>query len=468
MPDQQQTHHANDAAQVQNLAARMRGQLIQIGEYGYDDARALYSANIDGHPLLIARCADVADVRAALDFARSRQLPLAVRGGGHSGAGFATCDDGLVIDLTAMRGVRVTPDSKTVRVGGGCTWGAVDHATHGYKMATPSGFISTTGVGGLTLGGGVGYLTRAYGLALDNLLEADVVLADGRVVTASESKHPDLFWALRGGGGNFGVVTSFLFRLRPVDTVYGGPMFWPLEQGAEVMRLYRDFITDAPENINGWLGLMTIPPGPPFPEEFHLKKMVAIVWCYTGALDQAEAALAPMKRVTAPVIDMAAPLPFPALQSMFDALLPPGLQWYWKSDFVDQLSDEAIDLHLTYAAQMPTMLSTMHLYPISGAAQRVGKSETAFGFRGSNFVQVIAGVDPDPANLEPMTQWAREYWTALHPHSAGGGYVNMLMDEGDETVRAAYGANYPRLAKVKAQYDPDNLFHINQNIKPQP
>jgi FAD/FMN-containing dehydrogenase len=342
----------------------------------------------------------------------------------------------------------------------------VDHATHPFGLATPSGFISSTGVGGLTLGGGIGYLSRTLGLTIDNLLGVDMVLADGSFVTASAEDHADLFWAVRGGGGNFGVVTSFLFQLHPVSTVYGGPMLWPIEQAADVLKFWRDFILNAPEEINGWFGFVTVPPAPPFPEQFHLQKMCAVVWCSTAPLEQADELFQPIRENVPPAVDFAGPIPWPVLQSLFDALYPAGLQWYWKADFFTDLSNKAIDLHVKYGAQLPTMHSTMHLYPINGAAHRASTSDTAFSFREANFAEVIVGVDPDPANNERMIQWARDYWMALHPYSAGGGYINMMMDEGTDNVKAAYRDNYARLAQIKATYDPNNLFRVNQNITP--
>ena len=451
---------------VHEFGASLRGALIQPDDDEYEQARHVYNGMIDRHPILIARCADVADVISAVNFARTHALTLAVRSGGHNGPGLGTCDDGLVIDLSPMKGIRVDPIQRTVRVEGGCTWGDVDHATHAFGLATPSGFISTTGVGGLTLGGGIGYLSRTHGLTIDNLLGVDMVLADGSFVTANANEYADLFWAVRGGGGNFGVVTSFEFQLHPISTVYGGPMLWPFEAAADLLKFWQEFILTAPEDINGWFGLITVPPGPPFPEQFHLKKMCAIVWCYTGPLDQAESRFASIRAFGPPAIDFAGPISWPALQSMFDALYPPGLQWYWKADFVTTLNDKAIDLHVKYGAQLPTMHSTMHIYPINGAAQRVGKNDTAFSFRDANFAQVIVGVDPDPANNERISQWARDYWLALHPYAAGGAYVNMIMEEGDDYVRDAYRDNYARLAQIKARYDPTNLFHVNQNIQP--
>ncbi len=452
--------------EIQELVSHMRGTVLGPSDAGYEQAARVYNAMIEKRPALIARCVDVADVIAAVNFAREHKLTLAVRGGGHSGPGLGTCDDGLVIDLAGMKGIRVDASARSVRVVGGCSWGEVDHGTLRFGLATPSGFVSTTGVGGLTLGGGIGYLSRTLGLTLDNLLSVDVVLANGSFVTASAEEQTDLFWAVRGGGGNFGVVTSFLFQLHPMSTVYGGPMLWPLEQAADVMKFWRDFILTAPEEINGWFAFLTVPPAPPFPEQLHMQKMCAIVWCSTAPMERAEELLKPIRAFRTPAADFAGPIPWPVLQSMFDALYPAGLQWYWKADFFKDLSDKAIDLHMKYGPQLPTMHSTMHIYPINGAAHRPGTSETAFNYRDANFAEVIVGVDPDPANNERMIGWARDYWLALHPYSAGGGYVNMMMDEGADNVKAAYRDNYARLAQIKATYDPSNLFHLNQNIKP--
>lgn len=455
-----------DRETLQGFQSRLRGGLIGPGDPSYNSARSVFNAMIDKHPALIARCVDVADVIAAINVAREHGLTLAVRGGGHNGPGFGTCDDGLVIDLLPMKSVSVDPVARIARVAGGCTWGDVDHATHAFGLATPSGFISTTGVGGLTLGGGIGYLSRTFGLTIDNLLGVDMVLADGRFVIANANQNSDLFWAVRGGGGNFGIVTSFLFQLHPVSTVYGGPMLWPIDRASELMRWWREFIAEAPEEINGWFGFITVPPAPPFPEQYHMQKMCAIVWCDTGPLEQAEERFKPIRAFGPPAIDFAGPIPWPVLQSMFDALYQPGLQMYWKADFLNQLSDQTIDLFAKYGAQLPTMLSTIHIYPINGAAQRAGRNDTAFSFRDANFAAVIVGVDPDPVNNERMIQWARDSWTAVHPYSAGGAYVNMIMDEGQDMVKAAYRDNYAQLARIKAKYDPDNLFHVNQNIKP--
>jgi FAD/FMN-containing dehydrogenase len=449
----------------QALQAQLRGTVVQPGDAGYDQARKVYNAMIDKMPRLVARCADVADVIASVNFARENKMLLAVRGGGHNGGGLGVCDDGLVIDLSAMRGIRVDPKAHTVRVEGGCRWGDVDHATHAFGMATPAGIISTTGVGGLTLGGGIGHLSRRFGLTIDNLLAVDVVLADGRFVTASANENEDLFWAVRGGGGNFGVVTSFEFRLHALSTVVAGPTLWPLERAAEVMKWYREFIVKAPAELNGFFAFLTVPPGPPFPEHLHLKKMCGVVWCYAGEAAQADKVLEPVRALD-PALYGVGPMPYPVLQSAFDALYPPGHQWYWRADFVNELTDEAIALHVQHGSRMPTMQSSMHLHPIDGAVHRVGRKDTPFDYRDAKWAEVIVGVDPDPANRDRIANWCRNYWEALHPYSAGGAYVNFMMDEGQERVQATYREHYPKLAALKQKFDPGNLFRVNQNIRP--
>ena len=452
---------------IAELKRNLRGRLIQPGDADYDDARNVYNAMIHKKPRLIARCVDVADVILSVNFARENDLLLAIRCGGHNAGGLGICDDGLVIDLTSIKYTRVGPAQRTVTVGGGCTWGDVDHATHVFGLATPSGIISTTGVGGLTLGGGVGHLTRKCGLTIDNLLSADVVLADGEFVKANADENSDLFWALRGGGGNFGVVTSFTFRLHPIDVIYGGPMLYELSETADVMKWYRDLIPAAPDDLSGFFAFLTVPPGPPFPEHLHLKKMCGVVWAYAGPLEKGEETFKPIRAFKKPALDFVGPLPQPALQSMFDALYPPGLQWYWRANFVNELSDDAIAQHIRFGAALPTMHSTMHMYPINGAASRVGKNETAWNYRDATWAQVMVGVDPDPANNEKTISWTKNYYDALHPYSAGGAYVNFLMgDEGEGRVKATYGGNYERLVAIKNKYDPDNFFRVNQNIKP--
>jgi FAD/FMN-containing dehydrogenase len=451
---------------VTQLRGDFRGAVLERGDPGFEEARTVYNAMIQRHPWLIAQCTDAADVIAAVRFARAQGLTVSVKGGGHNAGGLGVCDDGLVIDLSFIRYVQVDPTARTVRVGGGSRWGDVDHATHIFSLAVPSGVIANTGVGGLTLGGGMGYLTRKFGLTIDSLLAADVVLADGSFVTASADDHPDLFWALRGGGGNFGVVTSFLFQAYPVDTVIAGPMLWRLDQAADILKWYRDFIVTAPEDMYGFFAFLTVAPGPPFPAELHLKKMCGIVWCCTGTLEEANAIFEPLRQFRRPAFEFVVPMPLPNLQSMFDPLLPPGLQWYWKADFVNELTDDAIALHVEHGSQVPPMLSQMHLYPINGAAHRVGPTDTPWAYRDAVWSQVMVGIDPDPAQKDAITAWAKSYYDALHPYGAGGAYVNFMMDEGDERVRATYGGNYERLAAVKTKYDPDNFFHVNQNIRP--
>jgi len=456
-----------DKKEIDELRTKFRGELIAPGDAGYDAARKVYNGMIDKRPALIAKCVDVADVITGVNLAREKKLLLAVRGGGHNGPGLGICDGGLVVDLSRMKSVRVDQKAQTVRVEGGCVWGDVDHATSPFGVVVPSGFISTTGVGGLTLGGGIGYLSRTFGLTIDNLLGVDMVLADGRVVTASADENPDLFWAVRGGGGNFGVVTSFLFRANKLNpTVYGGPIFWPMEKSGEVLRWWRDFIQKAPENINGWFGFAMVPPVPMFPTEHHGKKVAMICWCYSGDLAKADEVFKPIRKFLPPLMDYAGPIPFPVLQSLFDALYPPGLQWYWKADFFKELTDKAIDLHVKYGDRLPSGHSTMHIYPINGAAHRPKKEDMAFNFRDASFAEVIVGVDPDPKNNPRLMEWAKDYWLAMHPHSLGGGYINMMMDEGEDNVKNAYRDNFARLAKAKKTYDPGNLFRVNQNIKP--
>lgn len=450
---------------TEGLRGRFGAEVILPGDAGYDDARALHNAMIDKRPAVIVRCGSAADVAGALEVARTSNLAVAVRGGGHNGPGFGCVDGGVVVDLSAMNRVEVDAERRTARVQGGATWAHVDRATHAYGLATPAGIISSTGVGGLTLGGGHGYLTRKHGLTVDNLLEAEVVLADGRVVTASESEHPDLFWALRGGGGNFGVVTAFTFRLHPVHTVICGPTAWPAAATGDILRWYRDFLPAQDDDLYGFFASMTAPPAPPFPAAFHLQKACAVMWCYTGDPDRADEVFAPVRQMQ-PAFEGLVAAPYPALQSTFDDLYPKGLQWYWRGDFFRSVPDGAVEAHAHFTEELPTMHSTMHLYPIDGAVHRVGRTDTPWAYRDATFSQVIAGVDPDPANAEALKRWTAEYWNATHPYSAGGAYVNFMMDEGQERVRATYGPNYQRLSEIKAQYDPANVFHINQNIVP--
>jgi FAD/FMN-containing dehydrogenase len=444
-----------------------RGRLIGPEDGDFEQARTVYNAMIDRRPALIARCADAQDVAGTVAFARAHGLPVAIRGGAHNGAGLGTCDDGVVIDLSLMKDIDVDPGARTVRVGGGCTWGEVDRATGEHGLATPSGIISTTGVGGLTLGGGLGHLTRRFGLTIDSLLEAELVLASGETVRASVNEHPDLFWAIRGGGGNFGVVTSFLFRTHEVGTIFGGPTFWPVEHSAEVLSVYREFMPAAPRELNGFFAFHTVPPAPPFPEAIHLRSVCGVVWCYVGPEADAQAAMAPLlDAVPEPLMHGVQPMPHAVLQTAFDGIYPPGDQWYWRADFVNEIPDEAVALHARFGSQLPSMKSTMHLYPIDGAAHDVAAADSAWSYRDANWGAVFAGVDSDPSNRDAISRWSIEYHEALHPYSAGGAYVNMMMDEGEDRVRASYRGNYARLAQVKRAYDPENVFRINQNIRP--
>jgi FAD/FMN-containing dehydrogenase len=456
---------AADVGVAETLSAGFRGRLIGSGDPDYDTARKLFNAMIDKRPGLIAQSVDAADVIAAVNVAREAGLDVAVRGGAHNGPGLGSVDDGLVIDLSALRGVVVDPDARIAQVLGGTLLGEVDHATQAFGLAAPFGIISTTGVGGLTLGGGVGNMSRTLGLSIDSLVEADVVLADGSFVTTNEEQHPELFWALRGGGGNFGVVTRFAFRLSPVPTVVAGPTLWPIERSAEILSWYRDFIRNAPEELNGFFAFLTVPPAPPFPEDLQLQKVCGVVWCWAGAPNEADDVFAEVRGLQ-PVLDGIQAMPLAALNAAFDGVYPHGDQWYWRSDVVSDIPDEAVAAHVRFAETMPSWKSTMHLYPIDGAVTRKGTDETAWTNRDGGWVQVMVGVDPDPANRDLVKDWCVAYWETLHPYSAGSGYVNMMMEEGEDRVRASYGANYDRLAQVKAEYDPGNLFHVNQNIKP--
>jgi FAD/FMN-containing dehydrogenase len=444
-----------------------QGRLIDRDDPEYEAARAIYNAMIDRRPGLIAQCASVEDVRSVVRYARKHDILLAVRGGGHNGAGFGTCDDGIVLDLGGLDSVSVDPAARTATAGGGATLAQLDAATGEHGLATPSGIISTTGVGGITLGGGLGHMTRTFGLAIDNLLEAEVVLADGEVVRANASQNEDLFWALRGGGGNFGVVTEFTFRVHPVGTVIAGPTFWDVSQAEEVLRAYRDFMPNAPRELNGFFLFASVPPGEPFPPELHFHKVCGVLWCYVGDEASAAAAMKPLlDALPEPLLHGPGPMPHAVIQGAFDGVYPKGDQWYWRADFYNAISDEAIAIHAKYGAAMPTWKSTMHMYPIDGAVHDVGNDDTAWGDRFANFSAVFAGVDPDPANAEAIKAWAVEYNEALKPYGAGGAYLNMIMDEGPERVKASFKGNYDKLARIKAEYDPSNLFRVNQNIPP--
>jgi FAD/FMN-containing dehydrogenase len=454
------------SASIERLRDRVRGEVVTPGDSDYDKARRVYNAMIDRRPHAVVRCTGVGDVIAAVDFGRAGGLALAVRGGGHSVPGFGTADDAVVVDLSGMRQVTVDPEARTAQVGGGCTWGTFNEATHAHGLATTGGIISTTGVGGLTLGGGIGHLARGAGLSCDNLVSAEVVTADGRTLRASEQENVDLFWAIRGGGGNFGVVTEFEFRLQPVSEVYGGPMFYELEDAGTVLRFYRDFIKDAPETFGGFPAWQIAPPLPFIPESRQGEPFLAFIACWAGPVEEGERMLEPFHEIAPVLAEHVGPMPYPALNSAFDALVPAGLQHYWKANFVSELSDEAITAHLEHGPKVPVVNSTVHIYPINGACHRVGAAETAFAYRDATFATVVAGMWPDPADNEANTKWVRDYYEATAPHSEVGGYVNFMAADDQGRIRDNYRGNYERLVDVKRAYDPDNLFRVNQNIEP--
>jgi FAD/FMN-containing dehydrogenase len=451
---------------VSDLRGQVRGDVIAPGDERYDEARKVYNAMIDKRPAVIIRCADVADVITAVKAAGKENLPVAIRGGSHSVPGFGTADNALVVDLGRMKGIRVDPALKTVRAEGGCTWGDFNHATHAFGLATTGGIISTTGIAGLTLGGGIGYLARGSGLSLDNLISADVVLADGSFVTASEKSHPDLFWALRGGGGNFGVVTSFQYKLQPVNDIVGGVMLFDVEDAPKVMRAYNEYITNAPRELGAFFAWQIAPPLPFIPENRHGDTFCAMVVCWTGAPDQAEKAIAPFRESAHVVAEFIGPMPYPAMNSLFDGLVPPGLQHYWKAMYVRDLTDGAIEAHMRFGPKVPVVNSTIHIYPINGAVHDVEAEATAFGHRDAKYATVIAGMWHDPKQNEANIRWVKDYYAALAPHSERGGYINFAASDDTDRVGANFGSNFDELRKLKTKYDPINRFRINQNITP--
>ncbi|MGH2653349.1 MAG: FAD-binding oxidoreductase [Actinomycetota bacterium] len=451
---------------IEELRDRTQGGVIVPEDEGYEEARKVHNAMIDRRPRVVVRCTGTADVAAAVDFARENELAVAVRGGAHSVPGFGTGDDAVVVDLSGMQDVTVDPERRTARAEGGATWGIFNDSTHAHGLATTGGIVSTTGIGGLTLGGGIGYLARGVGLSCDNLISAEVVTADGRSITASDQENDDIFWAIRGGGGNFGVVTSFEYRLHPIRAIYGGPMFFELDQARNLLEFYRDFIKDAPEEMGGFPAFQIAPPLPFIPEDRHGEKFAIFVACWAGPIDQGERALAPLREVAPVVAEHVGPMPYPALNSAFDALYPPGLQHYWKGNFVTELTDEAIDAHIVHGSQVPVLQSTVHIYPVNGACHRVAPDATAFAFRDANFATVVAGMWPDPAQNEDNIKWVRDYYEAIAPLSEEGGYINFMAGDDQDRIRSNYKGNYDRLVEVKRKYDPDNMFRLNQNIKP--
>jgi FAD/FMN-containing dehydrogenase len=453
-------------ATLEELRSRVQGQTIVPGDAAYEEARKVYNGMIDRRPAVVVRCTDAADVMATVQFAAEAGKDLSVRGGSHSVPGFGTNDGGVVIDLATMNGVRVDPHARTARAEGGCTWGGFNHATYAFGMATTGGIIASTGIAGLTLGGGIGYLTRAFGLSCDNLISADVVTADGRFLVASKREYEDLFWALQGGGGNFGVVTSFQYQLHPVKDIVAGLFFFPLDRSRDVLEFYREYIQKAPEELGMFPAFQIAPPLPFIPPADHGKTFCILVCCWAGRPEDAEKIFAPIRKVGPIAAEMVSPMPYPTLNGLFDPLLPAGLQHYWKAAFATNLTDGAIKAHLEYGPKVPVVNSTMHIYPINGAAGRVASDATAFAYRDAKFATVIAGMWPDPADNEKNTKWVKDYYKALQPHSSSGGYVNFMAGDDQGRVRDNYKGNYDRLVTIKRKYDPGNLFHMNQNIKP--
>lgn len=451
---------------LDQLQEQVRGEVVGPDSDAYDAARAVHNGMIDCRPAAVIRAANAGDVMTAVSYARRNGLDVALRGGGHSAPGFGTVDDGVVIDFSRMRTVRVDPTTSTARADAGVTWGDFNAATYPFGLATPGGIISTTGIAGLTLGGGVGYLTRGCGLSLDNLISADVVTADGQFLVANERENADLFWALRGGGGNFGVCTSFEYRLHPVKDVYAGPMFYEIDEAANILEFYREYMKDAPEAMGVFPAFQIAPPLPFIPEDRHGDMFFALVACWSGPIEEGEAAFKPFREVAPVVAEHVGPVPLPAINAAFDGLFPKGIRQYWKGNYVKELTDEAIATHVEHGRRAPTVSSTMHLYPIDGAAHRVAPDATAFGHRDANWSMVIVSAWEDPADDARNIAWVRDYSEAIAPHSEPGGYVNFMFTDDQDRAPVNYGANYQRLVEVKRKYDPDNVFHVNQNIKP--
>jgi FAD/FMN-containing dehydrogenase len=453
-------------ASVRELRDALRGELITADDAGYDEARSVWNGMIDRHPAMIARCTGTHDVIAAVGFARSEGLTVAVRGGAHNVAGNATCDGGLVIDLSPMKGVRVDPEARTVRAQAGLTWGELDQETQGFGLATTGGLVTTTGVAGYTLGGGIGWLMRKHGLACDNLISADVVTADGQTVRASETENPELLWGLRGGGGNFGVVTEFEFRLHPVSQVLGGLLAWPAEAAGDVLRFWRDWVTDTPDELCTMAAFLYAPPEPFVPPEVVGTPIFGLACFHLDPEGTAERDLQPLRDLS-PAVDVLGPMPYQAIQGMFDAGVPRGSRNYWRSGYVDALTDEAIDAIVASARGVPAPLGQLHVHQMGGAAGRVPSGATAFGNRDAGFLMNYIGLWLDPAEDEANMAWVRDASDALAPFGTGARYVNFMADEGEAAVRSAYESEtYTRLQNLKAKYDPTNFFHLNQNIQP--
>lgn len=452
---------------VEEFGKSLRGPLIRPHDPDYDEARKVWNGMIDRRPGLIARCAGVSDVINCVNFARTHELLLAVRGGGHGVAGNAVCDGGLVIDLSLMKGMRVDPGQQTVDAQTGLTWGEFDHETQAFGLASTGGQISTTGISGLTLGGGIGWLVRKHGLSCDNVLSADVVLADGTFVTADATANSDLYWGLRGGGGNFGVVTSLKYHLHPVGPlVLGGLIAYPIAQARDVLQFYREFASDLPDETGTMVNAIAAPPLPFVPPEVQGQGVITVMVCHAGPLEQGEDVLRRLRAIGRPAFDIIQPLPYCAAQSLYDFSTPRGLQSYWKAEYLSGLPDEAIDAFVAHCVSRLSPLTQVHITAMGGAFGRIPSNQTAFANRQAPFVLNIISIWSDPAESAQQTAWTRSFWDAMHPFSQGGVYVNFLGDEGEERIRAAYGDNYDRLVDVKGRYDPENLFRLNQNIRP--
>ena len=462
------THGVLGAATLKEFEDGLHGSLVRPGDDAYEEARSIWNGAHDRRPAVIARCADAADVRHAIGFARSEGLDVAVRGGGHSIPGFSTCDDGIVIDLSPMKGVRVDEGGRTATAEGGLTWGEFDAATQEHGLAVTGGLVSTTGVAGFTLGGGIGWLMRKHGLACDNLRSAELVTADGRLLTASATENPDLFWGLRGGGGNFGIVTAFEFDLHPVGpTVTAGPVFYPGERAEEILRFYRDFVRDVPDELTTVANLLTAPPAPFLPEEWHGKKLVALIGCYSGDPEEGAKAMQPLRELGDPVADLVGPMPYVQMQSLIDALYPHGTRAYMKAGYLRELDDHAIETAVRHHQDATSPASEIHVHHFGGAVARVAEEETAYGERQAPFVLNIIALTHEPGGLDSHVDWAHRFYAEIEPSLTGGAYVNFLSAEGEERVKAAYGAEkFARLRTLKDRYDPTNLFHLNQNVPP--
>ncbi len=453
---------------VKELSKTFEGRILQPEDSDYDEARKIWNGMIDKHPAVILQCANAQDVMAAVAFARANNLPASVRGGGHNIAGYALCEAGVVIDLALMKQIQVDPQSRTVRAEGGVTWGEFDKATQEYGLASTGGLISTTGIGGFTLGGGMGWLERKHGLACDNLVTVALVTAEGKLIHASSEKNADLFWALRGGGGNFGIVTEFTYRLHPVGPmVLGGLIAWPVSEAERILKIYREFTQNLPDELTTMASFVTAPPAPFVPVEMHGKPLVAIVGCYAGSIEEGKRVIAPLRESVLPVVDVFDEMPYVGLQSMLDGIAPAGVRNYWKSDYMGSVSDDSIKVFIEHFNKVPSPMTHFDIHHLEGAYGRVGSEDTAFSHRDARYILNIISTWTDPADDRKNIVWTKELWESIRPYSLGASYVNFMTDEGEDRVKASYGEpKYRKLAQLKRKYDPTNFFRLNQNIKP--